>query len=272
MSEQEISNKLIKIHGVISEDDYPQVLSTIEANVNFEEEYLYEEAFEIAIQLMQSDETKQLHPLVAEVVKSIFEDEIKNNNAEAANNLGILYYNGRIGEQNFKKAVELYTTAAKGGSRVAAENLGYCYYYGRDVKKDYEKAFHYFALGAFDGHLISLYKIGDMYKNGYYVEKNEKEAFFIYEQCVNTMTDEALHICGADIYMRMGDCYYQGVGTDINLTTAMNFFQRAEALFRERIESGDFLIRNSYKHCVEVQTEIREKIESEFPKFEWTKF
>ena len=121
-------------------------------------------------------------------------------------------------------------------------------------------------------HTVAFFSFHFISFGGIYVEKNEKEAFFIYEQCVNTMTDEALHICGADIYMRMGDCYYQGVGTGVNLTTAMNFFQRAEALFRERIESGDFLIRNSYKHCVEVQTEIREKIESKFPQFEWTKF
>lgn len=40
--------------------------------------------------------------------------------------------------------------AYKAGNRQATENLGYIYYYGRIGQKDYEKAFKYFVKGALD--------------------------------------------------------------------------------------------------------------------------
>lgn len=270
MTDEEILQRLKSIADNLSEDEYPETMLTIDSAVSTDFEELYDSTLYLADELSQSDETKVMPPLVADLVKEIYTEEIESGNADAACNLGALYYTGRIGEQSYAKAVELYKKAAEGGNRTAAENLGYCYYYGRDMEIDYEKAFHYFALGAFDGHLISLYKIGDMYKNGYYVSKNEKEAFYIYNRCAETMTDEALHICGADIYMRLGDCYYKGIGTDVDLEMALGMFQKAEGLFRERLRDGDFLIKKVYTHCVEVQQEIRKAIEEDLPRFEWT--
>ncbi len=273
MTEENALIKLKEIYEIISEDEYPETKEAIWENVTADFAFLISEGvFELATLLMQTDESKQMYPLVADFVKEVFEDEINDSNAAAACNLGSLYYTGRIGEQNFKKAVELYTVAANGGDRQAAENLGYCYYYGREVEIDYEKAFHYFALGAFDGHLVSLYKIGDMYRNGYFVSKNEKEAFYIYTRCMETMSETALHLCGAEIHMRIGDCYYYGIGTEKDLETAIASYQKAENLFREKIRSGDFFLRKSYEHCVKAQSEIRKILESELPKYEWAKF
>ena len=93
---------------------------------------------------------------------------------------------------------------------------------------DYEKAFHYFALGAFDGHLISLYKIGDMYQNGYYVEKNPKEAFLIYNRCLDTMTDEAAPMVAGPVFLRVGNAFLKGLGTEKNAMNALICFQKAE--------------------------------------------
>ncbi len=264
--------KLKEIYEIISEDEYLETKEVILENVCGDFDYLAEDVFEVAVSFMRADESKQMHPLIADFVKEVFEDEIKDNNASAACDLGSLYYTGRIGKQDFKKAVELYTIAANGGDRQATENLGYCYYYGREVEIDYEKAFHYFALGAFDGHLVSLYKIGDMYRNGYYVKKNEKEAFYIYSHCMETMTQTALHICGAEIHMRIGDCCYYGIGTEKNLEVAIESYQKAENLFREKIKNGDFFLRKSYEHCVKAQDEIRKILENGLPKYEWAKF
>lgn len=110
------------------------------------------------------------------------------------------------------------------GDGQAQENLGYCYYYGRDMPVDYEKAFHYFALGAFDGHIRSLYKIGDMYRNGYYIPPNEAEAFCIYRRCEETMTEAALPLVGADVMMWLGDCYFSGIGTQVDDKKALEYY------------------------------------------------
>ncbi len=123
MKEEKALKKLKEIYETISEE-YSETKEAIWDNVTYDFDCLiYEEVFEIAVVLMQTDESKQMHPLVANFVKEVFEEEIKDGNAAAACDLGALYYTGRIGEQSFKKAVELYTLAANGGDRQAAENL-----------------------------------------------------------------------------------------------------------------------------------------------------
>ncbi len=266
MTQERLEQLVEDIRTQVSADEYPQVHDAIcyfddEREENEEEA----DAVSLADMFMSADEAEAMPQPVANFVKEVYEEEIAAGSADAACNLGAAYYSGRIGEQNFTKAVELYTIASKRGSRQATENLGYCYYYGRNIPVDYEKAFHCFAMGAFDGHLTSLYKIGDMYRNGYYVEKNEKEAFYIYYRCVQELDEGTSAICGADIYMRLADCYADGIGTEPNYASALKLYQAAENLFRDRIMNGDFYLRNNYNKCIRRQDELREKLEKELP-------
>ena len=148
--------------------------------------------------------------------------------------------------------------------------MGYIYYYGRIGEKDYEKAFKYFVKGALDGHLCSLYKTGDFYKNGYFVEKDPKEAFIIYAHCVEMLTEEAIPRVGADIYMRMGDCLYQGFGVEKDLMAAQRFMSLAENLFYKRLMEGDFYQKRNLEHVLDVQSKIRKEIQEEMlPDLSW---
>ena len=269
MTDERLYELLKGILDEISEEQYPEIYFRIVTNIDEESQLVYNDAFSIAGQLHDADGAEQLPKCVVDFLFEVYEFEMKNGNADAACDLGSLYYTGRAGEQSYAKALEYYTIGAKGGSRQAQENLGYCYYYGRDTDVDYEKAFHYFALGAFDGHIRSLYKIGDMYRNGYYVEKNEKEAFYIYTRCAETMTEEAVPMVGADVMMRLGDCYFEGIGTEVDYKLARQYYQRAEVLFFERLEEGDFLIRGCYEMVVQRQSEIRKKLELDLPGFDW---
>lgn len=270
MTNEKLLRYLKGIIENVSEDNYPEVHEVIDGAVGDDFEEPFWDAVEFANAFMGADATKPMPEPVAEFVKEVYEEEIAAGSAEAACNLGAAYYTGRIGEQDFTKAVELYTLASQRGDRQATENLGYCYYYGRNVPVDYEKAFHYYAMSAFDGHLVSLYKIGDMYRNGYYVEKNEKEAFYIYKRCMATMTEEAKELCGADIYLRMADCYSEGIGTEPDYAKALSLYQTAENLFRERIMRGDFFLRGNYRKCIQKENEMREILERDIP--EWSGF
>lgn len=264
--------KILKgILDKITEDEYPETYCHICANIDEDEEALYASPFSIAQELHEADGAMQLPRCVADYLIEVYEDEIKEGNADAACDLGSLFYTGRAGEQDFAKALKYYTISAKGGCRQAQENLGYCYYYGRSTEKDYEKAFHYFALGAFDGHIRSLYKIGDMYRNGYYVEKDEKEAFRIYIRCAETMTEEAAPLVGADVLMRLGDCYFEGIGVDAECKLALAYYQRSEQMFIERLEEGDYMIKGCYDKVVRRQDEIRKLLKDNLPQYEWTK-
>ncbi len=265
----ELKQALIKIIETLSSDDYPELHSLLTYYIENDE--AYENLYDIATDIFNADQTKVLPPNVSDFVISIYEKMIAEGSYDAACDLGSLYYKGRFGKVDYKKAVYYYTIAADKGSRQAQENLGYCYYYGRDVEVDYKKAFHYFALGSFDGHLNSLYKIGDMYRNGYYVEKNEMEAFRIYAHCFNTLTQEALSLIGADVMLRMGDCYYEGIGVEIDWDQAFDFYYHAESMYYERLQGGDYLIAGNYKKAITRQEEIRQKRNENLPDFNWVK-
>lgn len=270
MTDKQAYEMLADILHTISKDDYPEIHSSVFAHIDEDAEGIYSDPFFIAAELHEADATKQLPECVVNFLLKVYEEEIAEGNANAACNIGSLYYTGRAGEQNYAKALKYYTIAADGGCRQAQENLGYCYYYGRATEVDYEKAFYYFALGAFDGHICSLYKIGDMYRNGYYVKKNEIEAYSIYKRCLETMTAEAMPLVGADVMMRIADCYFEGIGTEVEYEYALEYYQKAEQLFYKRLQKGDFLIKGNYQKVIERQEKARQKMKEKLPSYEWT--
>lgn len=217
-------------------------------------------AYDFATALVQCDKTVEMPRVLFDFIVSLYENAISVGNIYAMNDLGALYYDGRGCEQDFSKAIYYYEMAAKLGNRQAQENLGYCYYYGRSVDVDYEKAFHYFALGAFDGHLISLYKIGDMYQNGFYVEKNPAQAFRIYEHCIATMTEEAAYIVAGPVFLRLGNAYLDGIGTESNAKNALVCFQKAELFLYDMVANGEWMYRKNLEDAIKGQVKAREKL------------
>lgn len=255
----------------LDEKEYPEIYEIILENIDLESGEVFDDAYGIAQQLHEADGAKQLPNCVSAFLLDVYAAETENGNADAACNLGSLYYTGRAGEQNYAKAEKYYTLAADGGCRQAQENLAYCYYYGRAGDVDYEKAFHYFALGAFDGHIRSLYKIGDMYRYGQYVAKNACEAFRIYTRCFDTMHDGVLPLVGADVSVRIADCFFEGIGTEIDYEKALEYYQRAEHLFYHRLQDGDYMIKTSYEKVIARQEEARRKMRESLPKYDWVK-
>ena len=73
----------------------------------------------------------------------------------------------------------------------AYECLGYIYYYGRVGDCDYKKAYHYFVKAANAGSLVSNYKVADMYKNGYYVDKD----LDIYKRIIEKLYIKVKDLC-----------------------------------------------------------------------------
>jgi len=246
MDNYELYNELQNIFTVLDADSFPQLHNYL-AEIMDEYEGVTEDPYEIANQILQCDKPLDFPQIVIDTIILLFEISFEEDeNADAMNDLGAQYYDGSRGfEQDFAKSVEYYKIAAENGSRQAQENLGYCYYYGRNMPVDYEKAFHYFALGAFDGHLISLYKIGDMYAEGYYVDKNEKEAFHIYDRCLGMMTNEASKFVAGPVYLRLGKCFLNGIGTEKNAETALLCYQKAELFLYDMVKNGDCMYKKA---------------------------
>lgn len=267
MTIEVLKNKAGGIVETLDKDTYPEMFDYL---TDLVEGCVYEDtAYEVSAVIYNCDKKEVFPEAVANLLIEIYEDELKENNHNAICDYGSLYYTGRIGEQNYEKAVYYYDMAAKLGNRQAQENLGYCFYYGRTGVVDYEKAFHYFVKGALDNHLISLYKIGDMYKNGYYVEKDENEAYCIYRHCLECLNEVNTPILGADVHIRIADSFFSGMGVKKNAAIALEHYQIAERLYWIRLQEGDFLIKKQYERSIEMQAVAREEMKKDLPGFTW---
>lgn len=103
-----------------------------------------------------------------------FEIAAENNNADALNILGDLYYTGEIVSQNYTKAALLYERAVNLNSSDSYYNLGCCYRWGNGVCKDKEKAKELFKKGIMldNEHCKEAYE--DMLKNADRIETAKK--------------------------------------------------------------------------------------------------
>ena len=252
------------ILAMLDATEYPEIYNYLSTQID-------DDCIEVDGSYDMANNLLDLPSFVIDFIEELFGQEIEAGTEDAMNDLGAQYYDGNRGfEQSFQKAAYYYTLAAENGSRQAQENLGYVYYYGRLGKPDYEKAFHYFALGAFDGHLISLYKIGDMYLNGLYVPKNEREAFHIFMRCLETMTPQAEPRVAGPIYLRLGRMFLNGSGTSQDAKSALVCFQKAESFLYDMVKDGDVMYKKSLASAIEGQGKARAVLTKELPEQNWS--
>ncbi len=74
----------------------------------------------------------------------LLQTEVDNNNPQARNALGNLYYLGMGVKRNYRDAALLYHTAASQGFAAAQLNLGHLYKQGLGVNKDAERAYGWY--------------------------------------------------------------------------------------------------------------------------------
>ena len=270
MESHELLGEIRNILSILPRDEAPEAYDYLSGLI-VGDELFGDDPFIIANDLLNCDRPGPLPETLREFIIDLYSAAYQSGNADAMNDLGAQYYDGARGfEQDFTKAVTCYHLAALKGSRPAQENLGYCYYYGRNVPVDYQKAFHYFALGAFDGHPVSLYKIGDMYLNGYYVEKNPVEAFRIYTHCLDIMTDEAAPAAAGPVFLRVGNAWLNGNGTEEDAKKALVCFQKAEAFLYDMVADGEVMYKKSLQAAVDGQAKARAKLAAALPDRDWT--
>ena len=132
--------------------------------------------------------------ILTEAYGYLIEEE---HNPEDMMSLGGYYYENR----NFDLALKYYELAATYDYENAYECLGYVWYYGRTGERDFKKAYEYFSKAMEKGSPIATYKIADMYKNGYYVEKDEARYEQIIEELYIKSKDmHPVFSCVIDIY------------------------------------------------------------------------
>ena len=87
-------------------------------------------------------------------------------NAEAQNDIGLLYLEGKGVMANLDEAVRYFQLAAAAGSALGQNNLGGLYRDGRGVSRDYPRAARWFAASASQGNSAGMYNLGLLYELG----------------------------------------------------------------------------------------------------------
>ena len=86
---------------------------------------------------------------------------VEADDAKAMNNLGAYHITGRHGfKRDYAKALELWYRSAELGYAEAYNNIGHSYYNGKGVEIDDKKANHYYKLAVMKGNVKARYNLG----------------------------------------------------------------------------------------------------------------
>ena len=165
--------------------------------------------------------------------------------------LATVYYQ----EQMFDFAVKYYELAADRGNLTALSHLGLIWYYGRCGEQDYEKAFSCFNKAMEMGDLTAGYKLADMYLNGYYVKKNEDTYRKIIEDLYLKVRDtDDLNEPLPEIFTRLARIRAEAGYT----TEALSLFDDARSFLSQRIAvSPSFGDLNIMKYMIQDIYQLR---------------
>ncbi len=144
--------------------------------------------------------------------------------------LGGWYY----ANKQFDLAEEYYLMAAELKDIDAYQCLGYIYYYGRVGQPDYKKAYTYYKLASDANDLIASYKLADMYRNGYYVKKDYEKYVSMIKSLYPKIKD-AKNVFEPlpEIYSRLARIYKQEgeLGKAIQLLLYAKSFQAQRLMY-----------------------------------------
>jgi hypothetical protein len=116
-------------------------------------------------------------------------------NAEAQNNLALLYLDGKGVPRNMPEAVRYFQLSAAAGSALGQNNLGGLYRDGSGLARDFSKAARWFAASASQGNSAGMYNLGLMYELGQGVKADPLQASMWYDLAAeqNDVPNAAAH-------------------------------------------------------------------------------
>jgi uncharacterized protein len=117
----------------------------------------------------------------------------------AYNDLAVEYMKGDLVKKDLVKSRELYKQGAELGDQVGMFNIGLYYFYGAGGEQDYKQAFIWFSKAAFSNEAASQYMLFKMYFNGLGVTKDEAIARNWLNLVAHSFLDKEFDIADMDI-------------------------------------------------------------------------
>ncbi len=105
------------------------------------------------------------------------------------------------------------------------------YYYENGVEKDLSQAFLWYQKSSAQGQPYASYAIAQMYNKGEYVTQNEDTAQRYYNAALSGFLElESKDQADDNLYYKLGSMFKKGLGTDINMDKAIDYFKRSEEM------------------------------------------
>ncbi len=131
-------------------------------------------------------------------------------------------------EGNEEKAFECYMKAAELGYTDAFYNVANAYLNGDGVERDFEKAFEWFQKAVGSGDTSAKLKLAECYKRGAGCDRNYAAAMALYQQVAGSKSLKRYSFVDVAEY-EIGNMYLRGLGVEVDLRKAYDYFKRAAA-------------------------------------------
>lgn len=147
-----------------------------------------------------------------ETARKIWEDLAKNGDAQAMNNLGVIYDQGKGVEPDAGRAAHWFAESANAGNPSGMANYGRLLEQGRGVPANLAEAARWFDMAARQGQPEAQYNLGYLYEHGHGVKKDDEAAAAWYSRAAASRQKDAL--------ARLGHFYRIGKGVEKNESRA----------------------------------------------------
>ena len=142
--------------------------------------------------------------------------------------IGKMFCYGLGTDQDYEKAFEWFERSAKQKNKFAQFSLANLYYYGSGIEKDLSQAFLWYQKSSSQGQPYAAYSIAQMYRYGEYVTKDNDTAQRYYQQALSGFLKiESDDMANDDLFYKLGQMFKLGLGTDSNVTKAIEYFKRS---------------------------------------------
>lgn len=147
--------------------------------------------------------------------------------------IGKLYSFGYGVDQDYGQAAKWYRKAVEKGNPFAAYSLGSLYRQGQGVEQNDETAYRLYRLAAEHSekpNAYAAYELGRMCKDGIGTAPNKAASDRWYRQAYQGFLVIEQNMADDKLYYRLGQMNLNGIGTEVNLPQAKQYFEKAAKL------------------------------------------
>lgn len=142
--------------------------------------------------------------------------------------IGKIFCYGLSTEQDYTRSFRWFKKSAEQENKFAQFSLANQFYFGNGTEKNLEKAFEWYKKSAEQGLPYAAYSVAQMYSKGEFVEQSDELAKKYYSKALSGFLEfERKDQADDNLFYKIGIMYEKGLGTEINIQKAVEYFQRS---------------------------------------------